>query len=570
LIQQRAADKITFPNVWTNTCCSHPLFGFSPSEVDDPALGEEGMGLGAKAAAVRKLEHELGISSDQVTVHRFKFLTRLHYWAADVLTHGEKSPWGENEIDYILFIKCNVDINPNPEEVQDTKYVSSEELISMMDPDSRLLWSPWFKIIAKELLIPKWWPNLDETLTTNKHVDCKRIYRFDPSEEFMGGLGEAGAWLGLVHEEYGAFENSGTVGAAVHLGDQGRKQGAYGKVPIHKHHVLSQLVRIDEIFAGLWLMYVSPTPNKIDLTYSDVAFCNDMLGKVSRSFASVIRQLPQGLCLDILVFYLVLRALDTIEDDMEAFKGKEHEKIVYLQSFHRIALLEDEWNLHGVGEGDERVLLENFQRCQSVFKSLPEISRKVIAEIACRMGNGMADFVRRDLGQGTVTVKDYNLYCHYVAGLIGEGLSVLFHSSGYESVAVARVAKTTANTMGLFLQKTNIIRDYLEDFVDGRAFWPQEIWKEYALTKDLGDFIPSNYSRFGTSAADVLAGRTQALSCLNHLVADALQCVPEVLEYMSLIRNPDIFKFCAIPQVGYSCSARAAHPLLHASSRAFT
>ena len=28
-----------------------------------------------------------------------------------------------------------------------------------------------------------------------------------------------------------------------------------------------------------------------------------------------------------------------------------------------------------------------------------------------------------------------------------------------------------ANSMGLFLQKTNIIRDYLEDYVDGRAFW---------------------------------------------------------------------------------------------------
>lgn len=32
-----------------------------------------------------------------------------------------------------------------------------------------------------------------------------------------------------------------------------------------------------------------------------------------------------------------------------------------------------------------------------------------------------------------------------------------------------------SNHMGLFLQKTNIIRDYLEDWVDGRAFWPQEV-----------------------------------------------------------------------------------------------
>ena len=34
LLQQRAKDKITFPSVWTNTCCSHPLYGFSPTEVD--------------------------------------------------------------------------------------------------------------------------------------------------------------------------------------------------------------------------------------------------------------------------------------------------------------------------------------------------------------------------------------------------------------------------------------------------------------------------------------------------------------------------------------------------------
>merc|ERR1719413_52013 len=45
-----------------------------------------------------------------------------------------------------------------------------------------------------------------------------------------------------------------------------------------------------------------------------------------------------------------------------------------------------------------------------------------------------------------------------------------------------------ANSMGLFLQKTNIIRDYLEDYVDGRAFWPQSVWRRHALTGDLGEF----------------------------------------------------------------------------------
>ena len=30
--------------------------------------------------------------------------------------------------------------------------------------------------------------------------------------------------------------------------------------------------------------------------------------------------------------------------------------------------------------------------------------------------------------------------------------------------------------MGLFLQKTNIIRDYREDIDDARIFWPKSVW----------------------------------------------------------------------------------------------
>ncbi|EKX30763.1 isopentenyl diphosphate isomerase [Guillardia theta CCMP2712] len=144
LLQQRAKEKITFPGVWTNTCCSHPLFGYQPSEVDGPEEVKRGDVPGVKRAAVRKLEHELGISPSQVPIEDFKFLTRLHYWAADVVTHGPASPWGEHEIDYILFIQVkDVELKPNPEEVMDTKWVTYVELLEMMMPSSNLLWSPW-------------------------------------------------------------------------------------------------------------------------------------------------------------------------------------------------------------------------------------------------------------------------------------------------------------------------------------------------------------------------------------------------------------------------------------------
>ena len=62
LLQQRATAKITFPECFTNTCCSHPLY--RPEELED---GMSAMGV--RRAARRKLEHELGIPSQEVNMY---------------------------------------------------------------------------------------------------------------------------------------------------------------------------------------------------------------------------------------------------------------------------------------------------------------------------------------------------------------------------------------------------------------------------------------------------------------------------------------------------------------------
>ncbi len=62
-------------------------------------------------------------------------------------------------------------------------------------------------------------------------------------------------------------------------------------------------------------------PRFTDVDKKNITFCYDTLGKVSRSFSHVIRITPSKLSLQLVVFYLRCRALDTVEDDPKAFGG---------------------------------------------------------------------------------------------------------------------------------------------------------------------------------------------------------------------------------------------------------
>jgi isopentenyl-diphosphate delta-isomerase len=162
LLQQRASEKITFPDMWTNTCCSHPLNVSSEtgSTLEDAVRG-------VKNAAQRKLDHELGIKKEQVPLEDFRFLTRIHYKAPS------DGKWGEHEIDYILFIKANVDLAPSENEVQATQYVSPDRLKQMFE-DPALKFTPWFKLICNSLLFD-WWKHLDSGL--EKYMNEQEIRR---------------------------------------------------------------------------------------------------------------------------------------------------------------------------------------------------------------------------------------------------------------------------------------------------------------------------------------------------------------------------------------------------------
>lgn len=145
ILQKRSAQKITFPLLWANTCCSHPLF--TELELNGAS--------GAVAAAVRKIDHELGVSD--LRPEECRVMGRFLYKAV-----MDESPWGEHELDYaVLMHGLSLDrLRPNPSEVSDVRAVDERELADWVATEPSVF-SPWFLLFHRLRFLSDWWRNLE-------------------------------------------------------------------------------------------------------------------------------------------------------------------------------------------------------------------------------------------------------------------------------------------------------------------------------------------------------------------------------------------------------------------------
>lgn len=171
------------------------------------------------------------------------------------------------------------------------------------------------------------------------------------------------------------------------------------------------------------------------------------------------------------------------------------------------------------------------------------------------MGAGMASYIEASAKEPLKVEKwqDYDLYCHFVAGIVGEGLSRLFAESGIERPWLGDQL-TLSNHMGLFLQKTNIIRDYAEDCAEGRFFWPRECWAQPGADFDSQGEVAQKgivETSPGSGKFKAIEGPEgkRAMFVLNTMLLDAIRHATRALDYLSLLRDQSVFNFCAIPQV---------------------
>ncbi|KHN78203.1 Isopentenyl-diphosphate Delta-isomerase I, chloroplastic [Toxocara canis] len=159
VLQKRSASKVTFPSVWTNSCCSHPLW----NEYEMPVNGSI---LGVCRAAQRKLRHELGIH--KLPIENMNVMGRYIYKSMS------DTGWGEHELDYVIVVPDfnAAELRPNSEEVEETAIVDREQLKAMVAGGAKF--SPWFTLLMNGLYLNTWWDNLDR-LAHFKDLDTIRV-----------------------------------------------------------------------------------------------------------------------------------------------------------------------------------------------------------------------------------------------------------------------------------------------------------------------------------------------------------------------------------------------------------
>lgn len=123
LLQLRSREKHHFRNLWTNPCCSHPRKGEKLEE-----------------AVHRKLRQEFGFDTPLKEIFSFT------YKALD-----EDSGLTEHEFDHVFIGRYDGVPNPNPEEIDDWKWISVSDLKHDLKTNPEK-YTPWSRIAFDRLL----------------------------------------------------------------------------------------------------------------------------------------------------------------------------------------------------------------------------------------------------------------------------------------------------------------------------------------------------------------------------------------------------------------------------------
>jgi phytoene synthase len=180
--------------------------------------------------------------------------------------------------------------------------------------------------------------------------------------------------------------------------------------------------------------------------------------RVARTFALAARLLPAGVREDVDLLYLVLRTLDDLVD----LEGSRDGGPRAADAEVRLAAVED-W----AGGSRPPVPTRETRILDDLARRHPALPRDAVADFVAGMRQDIA-------GPRIGTEADLDAYAYRVAGTVGRLMAAILGGTGPEADAAAR-------SLGIAMQRTNIVRDVDEDLANGRVYLPAETLARHGI-----------------------------------------------------------------------------------------
>ncbi len=219
-----------------------------------------------------------------------------------------------------------------------------------------------------------------------------------------------------------------------------------------------------------------------EVARQDIAWQQERLEGVARTFALTIAQLPGTLYHAVGNAYLVCRIADTIEDDPAlAVERKQEfsERFISIvagrgdaESFAReLGAL-----LSSATTEAERELIAATPRVARITRRLSRVQQDAILRCVTIMSQGMVEFQRNANAEGLADVRRMNQYCYHVAGIVGETLTTLFCDYCNRMGRQRDELVALSVSFGQGLQMINILKDMWEDQRRGACWLPRDVF----------------------------------------------------------------------------------------------
>ena len=239
---------------------------------------------------------------------------------------------------------------------------------------------------------------------------------------------------------------------------------------------------------------------EFDITNSQKKYLADSMNKVSRSFALVTPCFEYPLNHFMSAAYLICRVVDNIEDcsqplDWKRLRFSEFRELLS-EPAQKDEILStwEEQDWPGLNLDERRMMsLQGGLPLWQIYSQIPEIPKQMIGRWSSEMAKGMEYSEDPDqepffVTHGDVRLlakeRDYNQYCYFVAGTVGHMTTDLVIDHYSLDDDTANTLQDLCEACGRGLQKTNIVKDFVEDLSRGVCYLPDE-WMQDAMYSPL-------------------------------------------------------------------------------------